>query len=282
MLNLHFSVFKHGKGLWKYNNALLKEPQYIEMINNHIKEIKRQYTVPIYVQRIINEIPDSEIQFMVNDQSFLETLLIEIRAKTISFGSYVKKKNTSKAKKLIQEIARLEENYDFNLETLEEKKKIRVNKLIGNLIRSRAKWINEGEKPTIYFINLENRNFTKKVIPKLTRIEKNKHIEITEQTEILPQVENFYKTLYTPQSLSEENIDLHAFLKDYNVPKVNSNDSVHLQGKMLYSEALSVLKNMTNNKSPGSDGFTAKNFKVFLEKFRSFYCSFIKSWIRNW
>lgn len=125
MLNLHFSVFKHGKGLWKFNNALLKEPQYIEMINNHIKEIKRQYTVPIYVQRIINEIPDSEIQFMVNDQSFLETLLIEIRAKTISFGSYVKKKNTSKAKKLIQEIARLEENYDFNLETLE---KIRVNK----------------------------------------------------------------------------------------------------------------------------------------------------------
>lgn len=65
---------------------------------------------------------------MVNDQSFLETLLIEIRAKTISFGSYVKKKNTSKAKKLIQKIARLEENYDFNLETLEEKKRIRVNK----------------------------------------------------------------------------------------------------------------------------------------------------------
>lgn len=94
MLNLHFSVFKYGEGLWKFNNALLKEPQYIEMINNHIKENKRQYTVPIYVQRIINEIPDSEIQFMVNDQSFLETLLIEIRAKTISFGSYVKKKNT--------------------------------------------------------------------------------------------------------------------------------------------------------------------------------------------
>lgn len=80
MLNLHFSVFKHGKGLWKFNNALLNEPQYNEMINNHIKEIKRQYAVPIYVQHFINEIPDSEIQFMFNDQLFLETLLIEIRA----------------------------------------------------------------------------------------------------------------------------------------------------------------------------------------------------------
>lgn len=66
---------------------------------------------------------------MVNDQLFLETLLIEIRPKTIFCGSYVKKKNVNKEKKIIQEIARLEENYDFNLETLEEKKKrIRVNK----------------------------------------------------------------------------------------------------------------------------------------------------------
>lgn len=35
----------------------------------------------------------------------------------------MKKKNANKEKNLIQEIARLEENYDFNLETLEEKKK---------------------------------------------------------------------------------------------------------------------------------------------------------------
>lgn len=37
---------------------------------------------------------------------------------------------------------------------------------MGNLIRSRAKWINEGEKPTSYFLNLENKNFTNNVIPK--------------------------------------------------------------------------------------------------------------------
>lgn len=78
------------------------------------------------------------------------------------------------------------------------------------------------------------------IIPKLTRIENNKHIEITKQTEMSSEVENFYKTLYTPQYLSEENIDLHAFFKDYNVPKVNSHDSVHLEGKILYSEALSL------------------------------------------
>lgn len=35
---------------------------------------------------------------------------------------------------------------------------------------------------------------------------------------------------------------------------MNSHDSVLLEGKILYSEALSV----ANNKSPGSDGFTAE------------------------
>lgn len=93
------------------------------MINNHIKEIKRQYAVPIYVQHFINEIPDSEIQFMFNDQLFLETLLIEIRAQQSLLVAMWKRKMLIRKKNLIQEIARLEENYDFNLETLEEKKK---------------------------------------------------------------------------------------------------------------------------------------------------------------
>lgn len=47
----------------------------------------------------------------------------------------MKKKNANKENKLLQEIARLEEHYDFNLETLEEKKKelesIRQHKLMG-------------------------------------------------------------------------------------------------------------------------------------------------------
>lgn len=38
---------------------------------------------------------DSETWFTVQDQQFLKTLLIEIRAKTILFGSY-KKKNAKK------------------------------------------------------------------------------------------------------------------------------------------------------------------------------------------
>lgn len=51
---------------------------------------------------------------------------------------------------------------------------------------------------------------------------------------------------------------------------MNSHDSVHLEGNILYLEALSVLKNMANNKIPGSDGFTAEFFKVFWKNLGHF------------
>lgn len=53
--------------------------------------MKRQYAVPIYVHFccccflvfFFEDLLDSEIQFTVNYQLYLDTLLIELRAKTI-------------------------------------------------------------------------------------------------------------------------------------------------------------------------------------------------------
>lgn len=51
--------------------------------------------------------------------------------------------------------------------TLTQKQKeyedIRRKKIKGLCIRSRAKWVEEGEKPSKYFINLESRNYTCKI-----------------------------------------------------------------------------------------------------------------------
>ena len=97
---------------------------------------------------------------------------MEIRGKSISYSSFLKKKKSTEEKTLIEEIKTLEENLsETNLDLLEIKKqnleKIRKHKLQGIHIRSRAKWVEEGEKPTHYFCSLESRNFTSKLIPKL-------------------------------------------------------------------------------------------------------------------
>ena len=46
----------------------------------------------------INNIPDDQIQFVINDQLFPETLLMELRGKSISFSSYKKKASEKKKK----------------------------------------------------------------------------------------------------------------------------------------------------------------------------------------
>lgn len=61
-----------------------------------------------------------------------------------------------------------------------EPENTRKHKLAGNIIRSRAMWISEGEKPTNYFCNLESRTFTSKIIPK---VEIDKQFEILKETE---------------------------------------------------------------------------------------------------
>ena len=55
-----------------------------------------------------------------------------------------------------------EANYDLIKSKQDELKVIREKKLQGTLIRSRARWVEQGEKPSKYFCNLENRNFISK------------------------------------------------------------------------------------------------------------------------
>ena len=62
------------------------------------------------------------IQFTISHQLFLETLLMEIRGKTISYSAYKKKKEREKEDWLQKEIENLEKADDINLNLLETKK----------------------------------------------------------------------------------------------------------------------------------------------------------------
>ena len=60
------------------------------------------------------------------------------------------------------------------------------------MVRSRAKWIDEGKKPSNYICGLESKIFTSKIIPK---VEKEDGIIINNQFEILNKVKSFYEKL---------------------------------------------------------------------------------------
>ena len=128
-LILAMDNFVHGKSLWKHNNSLLTDAEYLKTINSKIQEIKKQYCLPVYNHDAIDEIPDEELQLVINDQLFLETIMMEIRGKSISYASYKKKLKNIHEQKLIKEIQGLEDNLTENNIPSLEKLKLELCKL---------------------------------------------------------------------------------------------------------------------------------------------------------
>ena len=267
ILKCNFTQFVKGKPLWKFNYSLLSDINYLNIINEKIIEIKTQYAIPIYNIDNINNIPNADIQFTNNDQLFLDTLLMEIRGKTISYSCYKKKETDEREKEIINEKNRLEECLNPNnvdlLNTLNaELVIIRRKKMDGHFIRSRAKFIEEGEKPSKFFCSLEKHNFTSKIIPKLEMPDGN---IISNQHDILNQTKLFYENLYANKDDSLKDVDLNIELSNIDIPKLTDTESMALEGLLTYDQASSSLLNMKNNRSPGSDGFGADFLKVFLD-----------------
>ena len=103
VLFLKLNTIHKGKGLWKFNNSLLTDREYLKIIKAIINKTISQYAILIYNLDNLKLIPKSEIQFVINEH-FLEILLMEIRGKTISYSAYKKKTNNEIETKFSEEI----------------------------------------------------------------------------------------------------------------------------------------------------------------------------------
>lgn len=264
-ITLKFDNFKRQKGFWKFNNSLLWDKQYIEKVKISIEETKQQYAAFPYEPDAIHTIKPEEIEFIIDDQIFFELLLLNIRGITIAYSSARKKEKDSRERFLEKEIEKLETS---NLESQnillfqykEELEELRKEKIKGLFIRTKLKWIEEGEKPSKYFCSLEKRNFVNKTVTKLT--DKKGNI-IQKQDEILSQIEQFYKNLYECKDNHLDEVNLCNLIPYDNIPKLDDEMNKKLEGPITWEESSKALKAMKNDKSPGSDGFTAEFFKFF-------------------
>ena len=75
----------------------------------------------------------------------------------------------------------------------DELKEIRESRLMGSLVSARADFPHHNEKPTDFFLNLENVNFVSKNIREL-KTDKNTFVH--QQDETLKEMHKFYQNLY--------------------------------------------------------------------------------------
>ena len=268
-IEFKITKFDRGRGFWKFNNALLRDKEYVDKVKETIKSIVERYALPVYNLENIHNIPLQDLQFSINDQLFFDQILMEIRGMTIPYATKRKKDKLREEETLMKQISILNifsqssPESDIFMELLEEYKNklenLRKEKLNGLILRSKAKWIELGEKPSKYFCGLEKRNYTNRTV---TRIVNNKNETVTDQKMILKEITSFYENLYSSRDDNIENVNLRERITT-NVPKLSINDSNMLEGKLSYNELLNAVKQTKNGKSPGTDGFTAEFFKVF-------------------
>ncbi len=85
---------------------------------------------------------------------------------------------------------------------------------------------------------------------------------MTNPTEILLNQKLFYERLYTSKIKELNNRILNNFINQDNIKQLTEYDKTSCEGIITEDEAISVLKHMKNNKTPGMEGLPAEFYKI--------------------
>ena len=251
---------QRGKGHWKFNSSLLEDEKYIQMMSSKLQEWLLDYE-------------------NVEDKGLLwELIKYNIRKTTMTYSSIKLLDRKNEEVKLRKKLELLEQNLKDS-ETLigeyeyvkSELKQLEAYKVKGSIVRSKTRFIEEGEKSTKYFFGLEKSNYLKKHMRKV-KLDNGKII--TNQKEVLLLQKEFYERLYSSRNLEKDNI----FLNDHSLPKLSDHQKLLCDKELTLEELKESLLTFKNNKSPGTDGITVEFYRKFWDQIgKPMYHSFIYS-----
>ena len=265
-LRLFTLTSKRGPGFWKLNTGLLTDPKNIDTIRNEIKYV-------------LNDVRDL---CPIKKWEFLK---YKVKQKFVQIASKCKSDRKVRLIMLEKEINILENelktnsNKDIDKMKLLNSKKIEYENLHeeevrGIMIRTKAKWVSEGERNTKYFMNLEKRNFQQKCI---RRLQINSEI-ITNEKKILQEERLFYKNLYSSKGVSPEALKV---LKDLRVPCISQDQNESLARDISEEECFEAICTFSNDKTPGSDGLPAEFYKTFWPDIKELLCLVFSECFKN-
>ena len=133
----------------------------------------------------------------------------------------------------------------------------------GVIFRSKARWTEDGEKPTKQFFNLEKTRYEKKIISQL-KIGEDKFVSDFKQ--VNKEIENIYNQFY--KTSFEENDTLGSFqrfVEDLNLPFLEEQEKQELEGENSIDEVWNALNGFQNDKTPGDDGFTKEFYEAVFD-----------------
>ena len=165
--SLTISNDNRGPGVWRMNNSLLADKEFETLIKKEINNFKQIYAATPYHPDYINSVSHG-FEIMIPHTLFWETLLVTLRGTIIHYSKQKKASKRRAENELNREIEQLDKKVSTGQASEEEILRLREQNITltdlrkedlkGAYIRSRADWLEVGEKPSKFFLNLENRN----------------------------------------------------------------------------------------------------------------------------
>ena len=132
--------------------------------------------------------------------------------------------------------------------------------LEGSKIRSRAKWLEEGEIPSKFFLRLENDRHAKSFV---SSVFNSSGTEVYSLPEMMAAHEAFYSDLFSREMLDlTSQRDLFSYVKS----RLSESEQASCKGPLTLAEASEALQRSNRNKSPGADGLTVEFYSQFWDK----------------
>ena len=158
---------------------------------------------------------------------------------------------------------RLAAGFDVKTEILDLE--VRLNQLFerqleGSKIRSRAKWLEEGETPSKYFLRVENDRHMKAFV---TSVFNSSGTEVSSLPEIIEAHKVFYSNLFSRGSIDFE---AQQELFSHVSARLSLPEQASCEGSLTLTEASEALRLSNRNKCPGPDGLTVEFYAFFWDK----------------
>ena len=281
-IEIDFRNFTRGRGYWKFNNSLLRDPEYVAKVKTSIKNVIKVYSTDDFTEAMIDDATPEQLQNIpctINDQLLFDMIQLEIRGNTIKYSSAKKKEKSNTMETLLHRLEELEAkngNDTPEATVLLHSTKAELETLFrleaeGAAVRARARYKLDGEKASKMFCHLEKYNGQQKFIPQVIKHVDGSPKTLTKQKDIEGETKHFYQKLYSNNDHQiTETIDTFLGPASNTLPKVTPSQAANMTGHISLDEMTRYLKKTKNNVSPGISGFTGDFYKFFWNDIKHF------------
>ena len=249
-MKIDLSEIERGPGIWKINNAYLKDPKYVEQITH------------IWHQHRFDKNKSDNINGWWEQGKKL------IKETSIKFSKKKTKERKAHKWNLLKQFRNIKNKLDKNPNNTRNKelyrkindeiKSIEIQEAEGTKIRSKAQWREDGETSSGYFCSLEKKRGVEKSMRSVQRLKDGPMV--TGTGDMLRETRQFYVDLYTEEGIEESAQDT---MLNKIKSKLTDEQAQACEGKVSHDEIMEAVSQTQNDRSPGTDGLTYEFYKSF-------------------